>query len=205
MTEYDFNLRFKLGDEELAEDYLDALYEAGSDDAVVGVSKPGQIGLDFSRESRNAYEAISSAIRDVKHAIPHAKLIEIGPDLMGVSELGGFFNVSRQYIRSLINNSPRAPLPLHTGSSDVYRFAEIVSWLISERRHMREVSIDESLIDLAEATMTLNHVREMVHWMNRKREREIGEWDEDYYEQLREELSPRYRDLLRSEDLRRMA
>ncbi len=73
MTEYEFELKFKLSDEEDPEQYLDALFEAGCDDALVGLGKVGFIGMDFSREAENVHLAISTALRDVREAIPHAR------------------------------------------------------------------------------------------------------------------------------------
>lgn len=59
------------------EDFLDALYEAGCDDAVVGVGLSGYISLDFSREGNSAQEAVQSAISGVQKAIHDAKLSEL--------------------------------------------------------------------------------------------------------------------------------
>ena len=55
MTEYEFVLRFQLPtDDDKPESFLDALYEAGCDDAVVGVGLAGYLSLDFTREAESA-------------------------------------------------------------------------------------------------------------------------------------------------------
>ncbi len=77
MNKYDFALIFKLADEIDSEIYLDALYEAGCDDASVCIGKIGWIELDFIRYSHSASEAIESAIADVNRAIPNAVLKHI--------------------------------------------------------------------------------------------------------------------------------
>src|SRR5438552_18241791 len=45
----------------------DALFEAGCDDALLGV-QDGVVFLDFSRRARSAEEAIQSALMDVNRA-----------------------------------------------------------------------------------------------------------------------------------------
>src|SRR5271168_4316710 len=86
MTSYSFVLNFNLprGDEDPGQ-YLDALYEAGCDDALVGVGHRGMIGLDFTRSASSAEEALRSAVRDVQRAIPGANLVQVGPDLVGLT------------------------------------------------------------------------------------------------------------------------
>src|ERR1700722_20402390 len=64
--------------------YLDALYEAGCDDASVGIGQHGVIGLDFTRSASSAEEALCSAIRSAQTAIPGAILVQAGPDLVGL-------------------------------------------------------------------------------------------------------------------------
>ena len=83
---YNFELSFKLpGVDADGEQYLDALYEAGCDDAMIGIGRKGFIGADFSRESASIELAVESAIRNVEKAIPGARLIDAdqgcsGPD-----------------------------------------------------------------------------------------------------------------------------
>lgn len=55
MNEYDFVLRFQLPESnDHPERYLDTLYEAGCDDATIGVGLPGYIALGFYREADSA-------------------------------------------------------------------------------------------------------------------------------------------------------
>ena len=66
MTEYEFTLTFTLPD---AQDdpvqHLDALFDAGCDDAIVGTGTSGTISLEFNRDADSATNAIESAIHDV--------------------------------------------------------------------------------------------------------------------------------------------
>ncbi len=76
MKEFEITLRFSLRDSELPPgEYIDALYQAGCDDALVGLGERGRIALTFNRKADTADEAVLSAVRDVLTAIPDAKPI----------------------------------------------------------------------------------------------------------------------------------
>src|SRR5690606_27543650 len=79
--EYTFTLKFQLVDENGdPSELVERLGEAGCDDALVGIGRRGRLALEFTREANNAAEAVLSALRDVKQAIPSARLIEVAPD-----------------------------------------------------------------------------------------------------------------------------
>ncbi|MGK7898382.1 MAG: DNA-binding protein, partial [Xenococcus sp. (in: cyanobacteria)] len=105
MNKYDFALIFKLADEIDSEIYLDAIYEAGCNDASVCMGKIGWMELDFIRCSHSASEAIESAIADVNRAVPNAVLKHISPDIVGITEIATIMNCSRQYVRQMINSN----------------------------------------------------------------------------------------------------
>ena len=87
MNYYDFGLIFDFKDKIDPEIYLDSLYEAGCGDAVIGIAEKGSIALDFMRKSDSAYQAVYSAIQQVKSVIPNGVLIQVSPDIVGVLEL----------------------------------------------------------------------------------------------------------------------
>ena len=75
MKLYEFTLKFTLADaNQHAENYIAALAQAGCDDALIGVGQPGRIALQFSREANSAFAAITSAIKDIRTAMPRAKI-----------------------------------------------------------------------------------------------------------------------------------
>jgi hypothetical protein len=75
--EYEFELRFKFpADEADSDELVERLGEAGCNDALIGVGRPGRIALWFTREADSAEDALVSAQEDVKKAIPTAELIE---------------------------------------------------------------------------------------------------------------------------------
>lgn len=66
-----FTLRFNLPPAQPdPRQWLDALFEAGCDDATIGVGRPSVVAMDFVRDAPTREEALSTAIADVKRAIP---------------------------------------------------------------------------------------------------------------------------------------
>lgn len=154
MPEYDFTLKFKLPDVNVDPDiYIENLYESGCDDALIGTGKKGYIGLNFIRESSSAYEAIASAVRDVRKAIPQASLVEASPDLVGVTEVANLLGCTRQNIQKLISKDDlHCPPAIYRGAQSIWHVADLLTWLVE----YKDYSIQESLIEVAKITMNLN-------------------------------------------------
>ena len=75
--EFDFGLKFRIGASANLSEIVERLAEAGCDDAVVGTGRLGWLALEFTRRSTSVEEAISSALAEVKRAVPTAELVEI--------------------------------------------------------------------------------------------------------------------------------
>lgn len=158
MTEYEFTLKFRLpGAGADPEQLIAALAEAGCDDALIGIGLPGRIALDFTREAASAFDAVASAIRNVREAIPSAELIEAVPDLVSLSDVAELAGCTRQNIRKLmLSHIATFPAPVHEGSPSVWHLANVLAWLALQPQ--REV--DPALMEVAEATMRLNIAKE---------------------------------------------
>ncbi len=63
----------------------------------------GRIALP-SREAESAFEALVSALKDVKNAVLSARLVEAGPDFVGLTDVAELAGVSRQNMRKLMLN-----------------------------------------------------------------------------------------------------
>ncbi len=95
--EYICTLKYRLAERDDDPDVLvERLGEAGCDDALVGIGQPGRLALEFTREADSAEPAVRSALADVKHAIPSARLIEAAPDFVGLTDVAEVAGVSRQ-------------------------------------------------------------------------------------------------------------
>ncbi len=157
MKEYDFTLKFNLQNSQDNPDiYVEKLHEGGCDDALIGVGRKGYISLNFIREASSAYEAVSSAIANVKRVIPNATLIEATPDFVGLTDVAKILGCTRQNIRKLIvTNEPRSPLPVYEGTPSIWHLAEILIWL----REAKTYSIDDALIEIAKTNMDVNSAK----------------------------------------------
>jgi hypothetical protein len=154
MREYEFTLRFDVSShaEEPAE-LIDKLGEHGCDDATIGVGIPGRLAMMFSREADSAEDAVLSAVRDVRSALPDAVLVEAAPDLVGITEVAELVGKSRQNIRKLLIGCKCAtPAPAHEGSVPLWHLAPVLVWLRNEKRYR----IEDELLELAGTTMRLN-------------------------------------------------
>ncbi len=135
MKTFEFTLHFKLPpDRPEPKDWLDALFEAGCDDATVGVGRLGQIALEFARGAATPLKAVSSAIADVKRAIPNSAFIAAGPDLVGLADIAALVGMTRQNLQKYATNAIKAPAiafppPVVLGNDAKWRLAELAPWL----------------------------------------------------------------------------
>lgn len=158
MNEYEFTLKFRLPDADAdPEQFIDALAEAGCDDATAGIGQRGRIALDFTREAANASKAIVSALQAVKAAIPGVELIEASPDFVGLTDVADLVGCTRQNIRKLMTSNPSTfPLAVHEGSQALWHLRPLLAWFAETQKR----PIDRSLIEVSEVTMQVNMARE---------------------------------------------
>jgi hypothetical protein len=131
-TEFEFDLVFALpegaGDEAAI---LDALFEAGCDDAVPGLGQSGLLGLSFSRAGEDAETVIRGAIADALRALPDgARLREVRPDLVSLADVAARLGVSRQALQKR-----RLPPPSLGG---LYRARELGQALMASKGRVVE-------------------------------------------------------------------
>lgn len=157
MTNYQFTLKFSLPASGADPgEYIEALAAAGCDDALIGIGQQARIALDFTRTAKSAYAAISSALRDVRKAIPEAELIEATPDFVGLTDVADIAGFSRQNMRKLmLSNISTFPVAVHDGRPALWHLASILTWLGE-----RERPVDVVLLDVAKTNMTLNIAKE---------------------------------------------
>ena len=127
---YQFTITFSLPESgKNPEEFLDALYEAGCSDALVGIGQVGLISLEFDREASDAVEAMRSAIEDVRKAIPEAQIAEASPDLVGMAEIADVLGVTRQMVRKYALSKAEFPRPVHTSEAvALWHLVEVVNW-----------------------------------------------------------------------------
>lgn len=135
--EFTFTLTYRLASTDSnADELVERLAEAGCDDALVGIGHPGRIALEFVREAPTARDAVESALHDAQRAMPSATLIEVSPDLVGISDVAAITGVTRQNIRKLlISRAATAPAPVHTGNPSLWHLTDMLAWLGDEMHY----------------------------------------------------------------------
>jgi hypothetical protein len=130
--EFEFDLVFALPRKDMDEDaILDALFEAGCDDAVVGLGAPGLVGLAFTRTGEAAEAVIGAAIEAALSALPEgSRLREVKPDLVSQGDVAARLRVSRQALQK------RELPPPSVGG--LYRASEMFAALDAQPGKVRE-------------------------------------------------------------------
>ncbi|WP_144145708.1 helix-turn-helix transcriptional regulator [Paraburkholderia sp. BCC1884] len=169
--EYVFTLKYQLVAEDCDLDAIvERLGEAGCDDATVGVGQPGRIALFFSREGESAFAALVSALKDIKQAVPSARLVEAGPDFVGLTDVAEIAGVSRQNMRKLmLSHAIDFPPPVHEGSASVWHLSDILDWLNARGGY----DIQTNVLDVAKSAKQVNlarGTRELEPRLNRQLE-----------------------------------
>nr|WP_315393106.1 DNA-binding protein [uncultured Duganella sp.] len=156
--EYIFTLKYQLAEHDCDPDALvERLGGAGCDDALVGIGLPGRLALEFTREAENADSAVRSALADVRNAIPSAGLVEVAPDLVGLTDAAEIVGMSRQNMRKLMLAHPDSfPAPMHEGSASIWHLADILAWLQAKGGYALATDIQE----LAHVALQVNAAKE---------------------------------------------
>lgn len=156
--EYTFTLKYQLIEDDRDPDALvERLGEAGCDDALVGTGQPGRLALEFTREAESADAAVRSALADVRRAVPSARLIEVAPDLVGLTDVAEIVGVSRQNMRKLMLAHPGSfPAPVHEGSASIWHLADVLAWLQAKGSY----SLTRDVQEVARVALQVNVAKE---------------------------------------------
>jgi predicted DNA-binding transcriptional regulator AlpA len=156
--EYTFTLKYQLADHDRDPDGLvERLGEAGCDDALIGIGQPGRLALEFTREADSADAAVRSALADVRRSIPSARLIEVAPDLVGLTDVAEIVGVSRQNMRKLmLAYAGSFPAPVHEGSASIWHLADVLAWLQAKGGY----SLAKDVMDVAWVALQVNVAKE---------------------------------------------
>lgn len=134
VTDHTFTLVFAMSDDTL-EPHLDALLEAGCDDAAfAGPASDGTFIADFDREAASFGEAVASATRTLRATLPAFHLLRIEPvDLVSQSSIAQRTGRSDESIRLYIagRRGPGQFPPAIAAINDkthVWSWAEVVLW-----------------------------------------------------------------------------
>lgn len=154
MREYEFGLRFDVSAVAgSAAEHVELLEEHDCDDATIGIGVTGRLAMRFSRVAISPEEAVLSALRDVKSALPGVALVEASPDFVGITEVAEMVGRSRQNVRKLlVGRGSTGPSPMHDGWPSMWHLASVLVWLRDEKQY----PVDDDAIGLATTNMQLN-------------------------------------------------
>jgi hypothetical protein len=164
------------GADVLDDEHLDALYEAGCDDALFGARDGAQYGA-FDREAASFSEALAGAIRDVTSAVPGLRITRIEPDeLVTMAAIAERSGLSREYIR-LLSNQQRGPggFPTPIAYADhrtrLWHWPDVARWLTESGR--AKVDLDTQAADLVAAMNAAFDLREHAGRLQSKHDRAL--------------------------------
>lgn len=169
MTDYPFTLKFALPESADPASHVEKLAACGCDDALIGIGKVGRIALDFNRSATSANEAVLSALRDVRKAIPGAKFIEAVPDLVGLSDGAELAGCSRQNMRKITTSDFDFPTAVHDGNPGLFHLVEVLAWLAQSKQE----PIDRVLLEVARTNREVNLAKQIRTLPNQRVSREI--------------------------------
>lgn len=153
VTVHSFTL-FVEGLDVTSDAHIDALHEAGCDDATFGV-RDGAAYAIFDREAGGFGDALRSAIGDLLRALPQARVVRIEPDdLVTMATIARRCGRTRESIR-LLANEDRGPggFPPPVAYVDertrLWHWPDVARWLNEHRK--AGIEIDTEAADLVAA------------------------------------------------------
>jgi hypothetical protein len=142
MTSHQFTLIVEGTDLE-DEAVLDALFEAGCDDATVGRIGATQY-LDFDREAETLADAVIEATEAIESAIPGARVVHLDPDeLVSMAEIAERIDRTRESVRLLIKGDRGpggfpAPATHFKTRNPLWSWTDVVTWLATTDPHFAQ-------------------------------------------------------------------
>jgi len=132
MTRHEFTLIVEGPD--LQDDaYIEALFAAGFDDAIVG--RVGSIQyVDFDRESESFADAVFSATEDLEAVVAEGRVVHLEPDdLVTMSEIAERTGRTRESVRLLVSGdrgpgSFPAPATHFRSRQRMWRWQAVAVW-----------------------------------------------------------------------------
>lgn len=150
---YSFTL-FLSGADVMTDENLDALYESGCDDALLGERDGAQYAA-FDREATSFATALKSAISNLTSAIPGLQVVRIAPEefvtLATIAERAG---LSREYVRLLANEKRGpggfpAPVAYADHKTRLWHWADVAEWLQEHHKSKEELDTEGAELVLA--------------------------------------------------------
>lgn len=133
---------------------IDALHEAGCDDATFG-SRDGVAYAIFDREARRFSDALRGAMADVLRALPEARITRIEPDdLVTMATIARRCGRTRESIRLLANEARGPggfppPVAYVDDRTRLWHWPDVARW-VNDHRQLG-IEVDAEAADLVAA------------------------------------------------------
>lgn len=164
-SEHDFVLVLT-GVSELTGEVMNALYDAGCDDATPSV-RYGRIYLTFSRPAGSIKDAIISAIRNVRNAKIGADVLQVDDcNLVTQADIARRIGRSRQQVHQYITgkrgpgNFPPPVCDIAEGAP-LWYWCEVAYWLAQNDMIPREVVREAQEIDTINLVLQWQHQQQL--------------------------------------------
>jgi DNA-binding phage protein len=151
--EYVFTLKYRLHDHDgVDQALLDRLFDAGCDDALLGIGQSGRLALEFTREAESGERALESAIADVRSTFDNTELVEVLPDYVGLTDIAEHVGMSRQNLRKIaLKHAATFPAAIHEGNPSIWHLSDVLLWL-GEHGY----PVDAPTLEISAASRELN-------------------------------------------------
>lgn len=161
--EYDFSLVLE-GIADLSEQFADAMFEAGCDDATFSL-RYGRIHASFSREANSLKDAILSALEDVSNAGVGAIVMRVDTcNLVTQAEIGRRIERTRQQIHQYSTGTrgpggfPPPACEISEGNP-VWYWCEVADWLLRNQMINEEVALAADVVEMINAALEYTHMQ----------------------------------------------
>jgi hypothetical protein len=139
MKTFEFTVVASCADGDIAT-LSERLFDAGCDDATVSLQK-GVAIIEFDRESKNFYHALSSALSNIKEA--GSDVLHIEPDhLVSLSDIAARTGITRaavsNYARGTRERGFPAPTARVTTDTPLWDWIDVSRWIF---RHLGRLSL----------------------------------------------------------------
>jgi len=131
-------------------DHLDALFEAGCDDAIFG-ERGGMFFAEFDRTANSLAEAVGTAIAQVETAVPALRVARVEPDeLVNAAAIAARTGRTRESVRLLIEHKRGPghfppPICWLNSKTRLWRWSDVARWF-EEALGDRAADADEAML-----------------------------------------------------------
>lgn len=141
---------------------LDALFEAGCEDAVFG-ERDGVYFAEFDRVAVNFPEAVGSAIWQIESSVPGLRVIRVEPEeLVNASAIAGRTKRTRESIRLLIEhkrgpgNFP-PPVVWLAAKHRLWRWSEVARWFAESLGERTDETMSGAFLSTCNAALEVRN------------------------------------------------